>query len=59
MTESELILVGHALKTTNDQALVAAAAQLHTTAWYLTAIDAPVVDWVRYDEARLTVVDND
>ena len=57
MTESELILVGHALKT-NDQALVAAAAQIHTTAWWLSAIDAPVVDWLRYDEARLTVVDN-
>jgi len=57
MTTGELILVGDALKT-NDQALVAAASQLHTTAWWLTAIDTPVVDWLRYDEARLAVVDN-
>jgi len=58
MTESELILVGDAIKTTNDQALVAAAAQLHTPVWWLTAIDVAVVDWARYDAARLTVVDN-
>jgi hypothetical protein len=50
--------IADTIETTNDQALVAAAAQLHTTAWWLTAIDTPVVDWLRYDEARLAVVDN-
>jgi len=52
------ILVADAIRTTNDAALTEAAAQMHTTAWWLAATETAVVDWKRYSEAQDAIIGN-
>ena len=50
MTANE-ILIADAIKITHDPALTQAAAQIHTTAWWL-AEGVAIVDQERYAEAK-------
>ena len=49
------IFIKTAIEITDDRALVAAAAQLHTTAFWLSSADVAIVDWARYEDAMATV----
>ena len=48
-------LIADVIDRTGDAALEAAAAQLHTTAWWLATTETIVIARARYAEARATI----
>lgn len=50
------LFIADAIKTTHDADLTEAAAQIHTTPWWLLATETAVVDWKRYSEAQEAII---
>jgi len=50
------LFIADAIRTTHNPTLTEAAAQMHTTTWWITATETVVVDWKRYDEAKEAII---
>jgi uncharacterized protein YfiM (DUF2279 family) len=58
MTTATDLFIADTISATHDSALTEAAAQMHTTTWWLAATETAVVDWKRYNEAREAIIGN-
>ena len=57
--KADEIFIVNAIETTADPALISAAAQLHTPAWWLAQAGVVVIDRTRYAEAMAGVCGGD